>query len=167
MLRQRNARGAEQAPIDGLIRTRYTLEVCVVCGHERVHTPRQKTQLPTLRRQRPPLVRPVPRPKRGAAMTVVAIETDQRPVPAKLEQEILARIDRAGLHVCEAELRHKLRWNEQQNGSLLDVLDELEHRGLIESALHFRLTDHGRAQLPDDYAPPLRYGTGIPWQVGS
>ena len=100
-------------------------------------------------------------------MTVVAIETDQRPVPAKLEQEILARIDRAGLHVCEAELRHKLRWNEQQNGSLLDVLDELEHRGLIESALHFRLTDHGRAQLPDDYAPPLRYGTGIPWQVGS
>ena len=92
---------------------------------------------------------------------------DQRPVPAKLEQEILARIDRAGLHVCEAELRHKLRWNEQQNGSLLDVLDELEHRGLIESALHFRLTDQGRAQLPDDYEPPLRYGTGIPWQVGS
>ena len=46
VLRQRNARGAEQAPIDGLIRTRYTLEVCVVCGHERVHTPRQKTHCP-------------------------------------------------------------------------------------------------------------------------
>ena len=46
-------------------------------------------------------------------MTVVAIETHQRPVPAELEQEILARIDRAGLHICEAELRYKLRWDER------------------------------------------------------
>ena len=46
MLLHRNARGAEQAPIDGLIRTRYTLEVCVVCGHERVHTPRQESSCP-------------------------------------------------------------------------------------------------------------------------
>ena len=44
---------------------------------------------------------------------------------------------------------------------------ELEATGLIESALHFRLTDQGRAQLPDDYDPPLRYGTGIPWRVRS
>ena len=90
-----------------------------------------------------------------------------RRIPTELEQEILARIDRAGLHVCEAELRYKLRWDEQKHGSLLDVLDELERRGLIESALHFRLTEQGRAQLPDDYEPPLRYGTGIPWQVRS
>ena len=34
VLRQRNAR------------TRYTLDVCVVCGHERVHTPRQETGCP-------------------------------------------------------------------------------------------------------------------------
>ena len=46
MLLHRNPRGAEQAPIDGLIRTRYTLEVCLVCGHERVHTPRQPTSCP-------------------------------------------------------------------------------------------------------------------------
>ncbi|MBV9000888.1 MAG: hypothetical protein JO304_17635 [Solirubrobacterales bacterium] len=46
MLLHRNAQGAEQAPIDGLIRTRYTLDVCVVCGHERVHTPRQETSCP-------------------------------------------------------------------------------------------------------------------------
>jgi len=44
--RHRNARGAEHAPIDGLIRTRYTLDVCVVCGHERVHTARQETSCP-------------------------------------------------------------------------------------------------------------------------
>jgi rRNA maturation protein Nop10 len=42
----RNARDADRAPIDGLIGTRYTLEVCVVCGHERVHTPRQDTSCP-------------------------------------------------------------------------------------------------------------------------
>ena len=100
-------------------------------------------------------------------MTAVALATKQLPIPAELEQEILARIDRAGLHICEAELRYTLRWDEQRDGSLLDVLDELERRGLIESAIHFRLTEHGRAQLPDGYQPPLRYGTGIPWQVRS
>jgi hypothetical protein len=101
-------------------------------------------------------------------MTAVAIKTHQRPVPADLEQEILARIDRAGLHVCEAELRYKLRWDDHDHGSLLELLDELESQGLIETALHFRLTDHGRAQLPDEYEPPLRYATGgIPWQVHS
>lgn len=97
-------------------------------------------------------------------MTAVALTTKQLPIPAELEQEILARIDRAGLHVCETELRHTLRWNEPKDGSLLDVLYELERTGLIESALHFRLTEHGRAQLPDSYEPPLRYGTGIPWR---
>ena len=100
-------------------------------------------------------------------MTVGRDRNQQRPVPAELEQEILARIDRAGLHVCEAELRYKLRWDEQKDGSLLELLDGLEGRGLIESALHFRLTEQGRAQLPDDYEPPLRYGTGIPWEVRS
>jgi len=99
-------------------------------------------------------------------MTVVAIETDQRPVPAELEQEILARIDR-GVQICEAELRYKLRWDDQAHGSLLELLDELEQKGLIESALHFRLTEHGRALLPAGYEPPLRYGTGIPWRVPS
>ncbi len=99
-------------------------------------------------------------------MTAVAIAT-KRQVPAELEREILARIDRAGLRVCEAELRYKLRWEERQHGSLLELMDELERQGLIESAIHFRLTEHGRAQLPDDLDPPLRYGTGIPWRVRS
>jgi DNA-binding PadR family transcriptional regulator len=100
-------------------------------------------------------------------MTAVALATKQAPIPAELEQEILARIDRAGLHICEAELRHKLGWDDRTHGSLLGLLDELESQGLIESAIHFRLTDHGRAQLPDGYQPPLRYGTGIPWEVRS
>jgi rubrerythrin len=43
---QANATSALQAPVDGLVRTRYTLVVCVVCGHERIHTPRQQTSCP-------------------------------------------------------------------------------------------------------------------------
>jgi hypothetical protein len=39
---QTNASGALEAPVEGLVRTRYTLVVCVVCGHERVHTPRHE-----------------------------------------------------------------------------------------------------------------------------
>jgi hypothetical protein len=100
-------------------------------------------------------------------MTAVALAATRLAVPAELEQEILARIDRAGLLVCEAELRYTLRWDEHKDGSLLDLLDELERSGLIESALHFRLTEHGRARLPEGYQPPLRYGTGIPWQAPS
>lgn len=103
-------------------------------------------------------------------MTAIVVQTHQLPLPAELEQaeleqEILARIDRAGLHICEAELRYKLRWNESTHGSLLALLDELERHGMIESALHFRLTEHGRGQLPEGYAPPRRHGTGIPWTV--
>ena len=101
-------------------------------------------------------------------MTVVAIAAQEREVPAALEREILVRIERAGLQICEAELRYKLRWEEREHGPLLELLDELESQGLIESALHFRLTDRGRGQLPDDYEPPVRYGTGgIPWRVRS
>jgi DNA-binding PadR family transcriptional regulator len=100
-------------------------------------------------------------------MTAVALATKELRIPAELEQEILARIDRAGLHICEAELRYKLRWDERTRGSLLELLDELEQQGLIESAIHFRLTEQGRAELPEDYQPPLRYGTGIPWEVRS
>lgn len=98
-------------------------------------------------------------------MTVVTIDSHQRQVPTGLEREILARIERAGLNVCEAELRYKLGWDERAHGSLLDVLDALEQNGLIESALHFRLTEQGLAQLPSDYRPLRRYGGGIPWTV--
>ena len=98
-------------------------------------------------------------------MTVVAIATKQRPLPAALEREILVRIDRGGLDICEAELHYKLRWDERTHGPLLDMLAELESAGLIESAIHFRLTDRGRALLPDGHEPPLRYGTSIRWEA--
>jgi hypothetical protein len=39
--------------------------------------------------------------------------------------------------------------------------------GILESALHFRLTDRGRAELPADYQPPIRVGSGIPWATPS
>ena len=37
---------AREAPVDGLIRTYYTLVVSVVCGHERIHTPPDETSCP-------------------------------------------------------------------------------------------------------------------------
>jgi hypothetical protein len=43
---QTNATGGREEPVDGLVRTPYTLVVCVVCGHERIHTPRQDTCCP-------------------------------------------------------------------------------------------------------------------------
>jgi hypothetical protein len=98
-------------------------------------------------------------------MTAVAIATKELAIPAELQQQMLLRIDRAALHICEAELRYQLGWDERRDGSLLEVLDELERRGLVESSLHFRLSERGRELLPNDYEPPLRYGTGIPWEV--
>jgi hypothetical protein len=43
---QANAINALEAPVEGLVRTRYTLVVCVVCGHERIHAPLQETSCP-------------------------------------------------------------------------------------------------------------------------
>ena len=46
MQAHRNVTRAAEAPVDGLVRTRYTLVVCVVCGHERIHAPRNETSCP-------------------------------------------------------------------------------------------------------------------------
>jgi hypothetical protein len=40
---QGNSTRVREAPVHGQIRTRYTL---VVCGHERIHTPRHETRCP-------------------------------------------------------------------------------------------------------------------------
>lgn len=42
----RNATYAHVTPVDGLVRTRYTLVVCVVCGHERIRTAQQEDSCP-------------------------------------------------------------------------------------------------------------------------
>jgi len=97
-------------------------------------------------------------------MTAVAMATKEQAVPVDLEREILSRIDRAGLHICEAELRHTLRWDERTHGSLLELMAELEATGLIESALHFRLTDQGSSpratSRPCGTGPESRGGCG-------
>ncbi|MGA2928375.1 MAG: hypothetical protein ABSG43_20765 [Solirubrobacteraceae bacterium] len=103
-------------------------------------------------------------------MSALVTSAHTRPADAvgEREREILALplVDRGGLHICEAELDYyQLRWSEERHGPLLDVLAELESQGLIESALHFRLTDQGRARLPGDHQPPLRTGTGMRWEV--
>jgi hypothetical protein len=85
--------------------------------------------------------------------------------PVERIMEALARIDRGGLSIPEAELRHTLCWDDALEGELLDLLAELEARGLIESAIHFRLTDAGREQLPASYEPRRRYGRGMSWEV--
>lgn len=41
-----NAIRAREEPLDGLVRTPYTLAVCLVCAHERIHTPRHETHCP-------------------------------------------------------------------------------------------------------------------------
>ncbi len=46
MQTQLNATRAGETPVNGLVRTRYMCVVCVVCGHERIHTPRHETSCP-------------------------------------------------------------------------------------------------------------------------
>jgi hypothetical protein len=86
---------------------------------------------------------------------------------AQLEQEILTRIARGGLQICEAELRYKLRWNDHEHGELLNVLCQLEAAGLVQSALHFRLTGKGRGQLFAHQRPAARAVSSIPWTLPS
>jgi hypothetical protein len=67
------------------------------------------------------------------------------------ERQILVRVDRGGIRIEERELRYQLERKDNhplaQADELLDVLAELEARGLIEAELCFRLTRQGRAQL--------------------
>ena len=69
---------------------------------------------------------------------------------AETERQILVRVDRA-IHIGERELRYQLRSKHQHpladSVELLDVLAELEDRGLVESELVFRLTSTGRKLL--------------------
>ena len=94
-----------------------------------------------------------------------------RPASSPAERQILVRIEQGGLAICEAQLRYQLETKDEHplagRLELLDVLAELEQRGLIESALHFRLTARGRAELPDGSPPRGRAGApdGIPWTL--
>jgi hypothetical protein len=69
------------------------------------------------------------------------------------ERQILVRVDRGGILLGERELRYQLARKDNhplaQAPKLLDVLAELEARGLIEAELCFRLTSDGRARLAE------------------
>jgi hypothetical protein len=66
------------------------------------------------------------------------------------ERQILVRVDRA-VRIGERELRYQLERKDghplARSDELLDVLAEIEERGLIEAELCFRLTPEGRALL--------------------
>jgi hypothetical protein len=67
------------------------------------------------------------------------------------EQPILVRVDRGGILIGEREVRYQLQRKDghplAQADELLDVLAEIEARGLLEAELCFRLTREGRARL--------------------
>ena len=69
------------------------------------------------------------------------------------ERQILHRISR-GMRSSESELRYQLERKDEhplaQSPQLLDVLADLEERGLISSELYFRLTPAGRALLGEN-----------------
>ncbi len=77
--------------------------------------------------------------------------------------EILKGIARGCLHISHAELRHQLRWDDREHGNLLAVLRQLEGAGLLQSGLHFRLTEQGRQQIPADQRPPACAISTTPW----
>ena len=69
-------------------------------------------------------------------------------------------------HVTHTVIGGRVVYDRDARYSLLSLyLVGLVLAATILHHFHFRLTDQGRAQLPDDYEPPLRYGTGIPWKV--
>jgi hypothetical protein len=80
-------------------------------------------------------------------------------------ETILACIDRDGLHISEAELSYQLCRRDVDTGELLERLLSLEQEGLIESSLHFRLTDRGRRMLPFGHESPHIVGTPTSWTV--
>jgi hypothetical protein len=67
------------------------------------------------------------------------------------ERQILVRVQRGGILIGERELRYQLERKDShplaQADELLDVLAEIEARGLVEAELCFRLTAEGRVRL--------------------
>jgi hypothetical protein len=74
-------------------------------------------------------------------------------VPLIDDQRILLRVARGGILIGERELRYQLERKDNhplaQADELLDVLAEIEARGLIEAELCFRLTPQGRERLAE------------------
>ncbi|MGO9955836.1 MAG: hypothetical protein ACLP50_07605 [Solirubrobacteraceae bacterium] len=82
---------------------------------------------------------------------------------AEFEREILTRIARGGLLICDDELRYQLRREGEALGRLPWLLADLEQRGLIESAVHYRLTEPGRQCVPEQDRPGPRAISPTRW----
>jgi hypothetical protein len=100
-----------------------------------------------------------------SAITAVAPQATE--TPAKLEREILTRIARGGLLICETELRYQLRRRGHERPDLLELLADLKHRGLIQSETHYRLTAEGAARVPVADRPSPRAISSIPWTTSA
>lgn len=100
-----------------------------------------------------------------SAVTAVARKATK--APAELEREVLTRIARGGLLICETELGYQLHRCGHEHPDLIALLAELEHRGLIESEMHYRLTPSGAARVPDSDRPASRGVSSIPWGSAS
>jgi hypothetical protein len=83
------------------------------------------------------------------AMVMTPFTEVNGPVSAS-ERQILIRID-GGIKIPEEELRYQLDRKDQhplaRDERLIDVLVDLEERGLIISMLCFKLTERGRDEL--------------------
>jgi hypothetical protein len=86
------------------------------------------------------------------------------PNTAELERQVLTQIARGGLLICETELRYQLQRHGVRANDLLGLLVDLEQQGLIESAMHYRLTEKGRKRLPARQRPAAPAISGIPWR---
>ncbi len=103
------------------------------------------------------------RPAKQAARRRSTTRTARSLTPTPANVEILTRIARGCLHISLAELQHQLRWDDHQHGELLAVLRHLEAAGLVQSSLHYRLTEHGRQELPTEQRPPACAISTSPW----
>ena len=100
----------------------------------------------------------------SAAVTAAPRSGVAAPDRAELERQVLTRIARGDLLICETELRYQLQRRAFQANDLLGLLVDLEQQGLIESAMHYRLTEKGRKRLPARQRPAARAISGIPWR---
>ncbi|MEA2232396.1 MAG: hypothetical protein QOD83_2212 [Solirubrobacteraceae bacterium] len=69
------------------------------------------------------------------------------------ERQILMRVDPGGVLIGEGELRYQLERKDDhplaRRPDLLDLVAELEDRGLVEREVCFRLTAGGRTRLAE------------------
>lgn len=104
----------------------------------------------------------VAREKRGSAISAVKLARPARTV-RQVDREILTRIAGGGLLLCETELRYQLARRGHHRRDLLELLADLERRGLIESETHYRLTLEGAAEVPARDRPAAPAISSIPW----